>query len=315
MRSLVVCLLTALAVVVLPQLAAAQPPDGPQRPGPERMLKHLDKDGDGVISADEAAKLPERAKAMLKRADADDDKKVTGEELKAAFAKIREKFAGKGRPGPDRGKGRPGPPCAKDDGPRRHGPPGTHRGSGRRPGPPGPGFKKPDPKEVFARLDKDDDEQLSLEEFTEGMERFREGMKRFHEAFRHGRPHMHHHGGPCPRPGVRGPGRPGIGPPVHRPGMHRRGPGGPGRGPEAMRQRFKAADKNDDGKLSKEEAPERLKAHFDKIDADGDGQLTPEELRESFKAMVEKMRAKGGAGPGKKAPEKKPEGKKSASEK
>jgi Ca2+-binding EF-hand superfamily protein len=55
---------------------------------------------------------------------------------------------------------------------------------------------------------------------------------------------------------------------------------------EALRQeweaRFRAADKNGDGRLDRAEAeaglPKVLFRHFDRIDLDGDGYLTPEEL-------------------------------------
>jgi len=289
MRSLVVCLLTAFAVVVLPQLAAAQPPGGPPRPGPEMLMKHLDKDQDGAISADEASKVPERLQAMLKRADKDGDKKVTADELAEAFKQFREHAAGMHRPGQGPPGRRPGPP------------PGTGR-----PGPPPGAMRRPlpDPKEVFAKLDKNGDKQLSLEEFAEG-------MRKLHAARRGGPPQMRR---PGPPPQMRRPGpppqmrrggppcarRPG-GPPMGRPGMgpgmgpHRgrpgKGPGPHGRGPAAAAERFKAADANKDGKLSKDEAPERLKQHFDKIDADKDGQLTPDEIRKAFAAMM-KERAK-----------------------
>ncbi|MCC7509092.1 MAG: EF-hand domain-containing protein [Planctomycetes bacterium] len=78
---------------------------------------------------------------------------------------------------------------------------------------------------------------------------------------------------------------------------------------------IKEADKDGDGKISKEEAPERLKQAFDKIDADGDGFLTKEE--------VDKLRAGGGMRPNrerkkegegeKPAEGKKPEGEKDSS--
>ena len=52
------------------------------------------------------------------------------------------------------------------------------------------------------------------------------------------------------------------------------GKGGP-------QERFKAADTNGDGKLSREEAKAlpRIAEHFDKIDADKDGFVTPQELQ------------------------------------
>jgi len=50
--------------------------------------------------------------------------------------------------------------------------------------------------------------------------------------------------------------------------------------------RLKAADKNQDGKLCKDEAPERMKEHFDRIDANGDGQLCQKELQAAFLAHM-----------------------------
>ena len=70
--------------------------------------------------------------------------------------------------------------------PGRQGPPFAAR-------PPGPGL--PDPKAVFARLDKDNDEKLSLKEFSEG-------MKAFH---RRGLPPFPGRGGPAARPRGFGP--------------------------------------------------------------------------------------------------------------
>ena len=54
---------------------------------------------------------------------------------------------------------------------------------------------------------------------------------------------------------------------------------GPGRG--AMLERLKAADKNADGMLSRDEAASlpRIAAHFDEIDTNKDNQITMEELR------------------------------------
>lgn len=65
---------------------------------------------------------------------------------------------------------------------------------------------------------------------------------------------------------------------------------------EGMRQgkmkqaadRFKEADKNSDGKLSREEAKAmpRIDKNFDAIDADKDGQVTPDEIRAAMKAKA-----------------------------
>ncbi|MBN1909443.1 MAG: EF-hand domain-containing protein, partial [Pirellulales bacterium] len=79
-----------------------------------------------------------------------------------------------------------------------------------------------------------------------------------------------------------------------------KGPGGPKnveaskkRFHEAMAERFKKADKNKDGKLSRDEAPERLKAHFSELDANADGQLTPQELTTAMKKRMEAAKKHG----------------------
>jgi len=60
----------------------------------------------------------------------------------------------------------------------------------------------------------------------------------------------------------------------------------PGQNPEAIRQRFKEADKNNDGKLSKDEMPERMAPLFERLDQNNDSQVDSDELR----AGLEKMR-------------------------
>ncbi len=67
-----------------------------------------------------------------------------------------------------------------------------------------------------------------------------------------------------------------------------RGPGGEGSrgGPQGGRQGMPSIeeviehlDKNEDGKISKEEAPEVTAEYFDLVDADGDGLVTADELK------------------------------------
>ena len=85
MRKMVWSFATVVAVLVLPQIVAAEEPQRPLPPGPEMLFKLLDANHDGVISEDEIpAGAPEPMKALLKAADKKGDKKVTLEEFVAA---------------------------------------------------------------------------------------------------------------------------------------------------------------------------------------------------------------------------------------
>lgn len=324
MRRTTMGLLAAVAAATFTfQVSAADTPahrGGP--PGAPMMFQRLDRNHDGKITADEVPDgAPEFVKETLKQADKDGDKTITAEEFRGSM----QRFHG-GPPGAAAGLpgARPGGPV----GPLGAGPGGAKLPPGapphavgprvgtappHGPGPhaPGaalPGFR-PDPKAVFARLDKDGDQKLSLDEFTAG-------MKMFHApAMAARRPMMGRHPlGPPPgmwRPPMWGPRGP-WGPPAwaraswarhawahaarHRPPM-----GGPGaawarpRGPmtghaPAILARLLAADKDKDGKLSKSEAPERLRLHFDKVDANKDGQLDKAELGKAFHALGQQAR-------------------------
>ncbi len=63
--------------------------------------------------------------------------------------------------------------------------------------------------------------------------------------------------------------------------------------------RLKKADKDNDNRISKEEAPERMKAHFDKADKNSDGYLDLEELKPVIERIVKHMDARGGPRKGK----------------
>lgn len=101
-----------------------------------------------------------------------------------------------------------------------------------------------------------------------------------------------------PAPKVDGPASPaGSGPMAERPagGPAAGGPGGPGGGgprPDPA-ARFKTADKNGDGKITKDEAEGFMATQFDTFDADADGGITLEELT----AASARFRANGGGRP------------------
>ncbi len=63
--------------------------------------------------------------------------------------------------------------------------------------------------------------------------------------------------------------------------------------------RLKNADKDNDNRISKEEAPERMKARFDGIDKNSDGYLDLEELKPVIERIVKQMDARGGPRKGK----------------
>ncbi|HID74791.1 MAG TPA: hypothetical protein EYP56_02200, partial [Planctomycetaceae bacterium] len=63
--------------------------------------------------------------------------------------------------------------------------------------------------------------------------------------------------------------------------------------PAVVLQRMMAADKDGDGKISKEEAPDRLKRRFNAIDTDQDGLIDKGELKR-FVARIQRAGAGGG---------------------
>lgn len=105
-RKLIVALGALSTLVAGAALAQDGPPPGPRRmPSPEEFIKQIDKNADGAIDKAEwtGAGRPEERFAGV---DADNDGKITAEELKVAFEKMRQRRmqqgGGEGPP--------PGPP-------------------------------------------------------------------------------------------------------------------------------------------------------------------------------------------------------------
>jgi Ca2+-binding EF-hand superfamily protein len=102
-------------------------------------------------------------------------------------------------------------------------------------------------------------------------------------------------GGPPPggmrgRPGDGQPGvgQPGNGLPGTPQGQRRPGQRGfGGMNPDELRQQLKAADANNDGKISKDEAPGMIKERFDRIDTNSDGVIDEAEIGQMIRRMAE----------------------------
>jgi len=171
--------LTAGVVAALTPVVLADDSGRPAHPGPEALFKRLDANQDGRITADEIPeKAPDRLKAMLKRADENGDEKLTAEEFGQAMSRFHQGL----REAQSQRHGPPHPPSAGPHhspaaGPHRQPmPPRFERSGGERSQPYAasgrPGI--PDPKTIFARLDRDNDGQLNFAEFAGGMRQFHE---------------------------------------------------------------------------------------------------------------------------------------------
>lgn len=150
-----------------------------------------------------------------------------------------------------------------------------------------------DPKamaeKLFKKIDTNGDGAISPAEFQAAMEKFHQFMQQHAQE---GEGHHGRHG----QPDSLGAGRPaqkesGKVAPVAQVEPPRR-PRDPAEARKRFEERFKEADKNGDGKLSRDEAFGPLKENFDKIDADHDGQLTPEEIQKAQEARRQEIAAK-----------------------
>ncbi len=119
-----------------------QPPGGPsKRPDPHQLFQRIDRNNDGKVTRDEVPeRAPERIKALLRRADTDNDGAVSFEEFEKGFAAVARRL---GRPdGPPRA-GQPGFGPPRGD--RPAGPPRAERGP-EGPRPVGPQARGPRPE-------------------------------------------------------------------------------------------------------------------------------------------------------------------------
>ena len=334
MRRVLPLLLTAVAVGMLSQIATAQPPQrGPGRPDPEQLFKRLDANHDGNVTVDEIPEgAPDRLKGLLKRADADRDRKITSGEFAAAAKKMRESMHR------DRG----GPPDARKTGPPQHGrsqghasrpaghppihgrPPG-HPSAQRRPGPPpGAGRGTPNPRVAFRLMDGNRDGSLSMEEFTAGVAHFHrahpsarppQGHRPSPHAKRPSPSHGHgpaHAKKPCP---PRGHGSPDA----KRPGPSHHGELGK-HFAEARKKLMEKVDKNKDGKIDDDEKKaahaafakhiaDRKKEFMAKYDKNEDGKIDDAEKKAVRAAFAKHIHERKKPEP-KKKPSEKPEVKK-----
>ncbi|MEX2578140.1 MAG: hypothetical protein WD342_03705 [Verrucomicrobiales bacterium] len=288
--------LLTVSALALVSLSVGEETSKP-RPGGKgdgSFFKSLDTDGDGAISKAEAGEKWQR----LGRLDKDEDGKVTLAEMRQA--------------GPGTGPGRPG---------------GKRKGKGPG-GEPGEFFKNADTNEDgklsrdevsdplwsrISRLDKDDDNAVSREEFAAardaGPGRGPGGTprERFQRADANGDGKVSKDEVPeevWTRMGRLDTDDDGAVTPEEFAAAGRMGRrGGPGAGgpagPEAIFSRF---DENEDGKLAGSEVPGEMWSRLSKADADADGLVSKDELREVY-------RRSSGSDGNRKKEARKPEGK------
>lgn len=261
----------ALSFISFPVLAEENA-RGPGKGGKGAGLRNLDKNGDRVITEEEAGA---EAWARIGQLDKDGDGKVTGQEMMAGAR-------GKGMQGKGKGKGNPGEFIKRMD----------KNGDGNL-------SKDEVPEQFWARistLDKDGDSSISREEFAAGAKgRMADGGKGrgFEMADKNGDGKLTQDEAPkfWDRISKADLDKDGA---VSREEMARAremaesmkgNPGGAGKGkgkgksaggPTAIFQKF---DGNKDGKLAEEEVTGELWARISKADTNADGLVSAEELK------------------------------------
>jgi collagen type III alpha len=251
----------------------------------EALFDRTDANSDGKLTKDE---IPEERQGMRNILERAGGGSIDKEQFVRGMMAMTAQFGGQ----PQRPEGAPRPEGARPDGNRPDGnrPDGApfRRPDGAPGGPPGgPGGG------LFGALDTDRNGELSTTEIIGAgtallkLDRNNDGKLTPDEVFAGGPPF----GGMRGRPGDGPPGvgQPGNGLPGGPPGDRRPGQRGglSGQNPEEFRQRLKEADKNGDGKISKDEAPDVLKERFDRIDANSDGFIDEAEMRQMFQRMAQ----------------------------
>lgn len=286
-----------------PQPGGAPPQGRPNPGGPmnrgdlEALFDRTDANSDGKLTKDE---IPEERQGMRNILERAGGGSIDKEQFVRGMMAMMAQFGGQqprpdgaprpeGAPRPDaapRPDGAPRPEGARPDGARPEGAPFRRPdgGPGGPPGGPGGG--------LFGTLDTDRNGELSTAEIVAAgtallkLDRNNDGKLTPDEVFAGA-------GGPPPG-GMRGrpgDGQPGVGQPGNglpgAPGDRRPGQRGglSGQNAEEFRQRLKEADKDGDGKISKDEAPEQLKERFDRADGNSDGFIDETEIREIIRRM------------------------------
>jgi len=281
MRSAWIALALSIALVTSLSASAGEP-----QKARAHGFARLDANHDGKLTRDEVPKdAPDRLKAMLRKADRNDDQVVSQEEWNAV-AKRHPKRSLAAKP--------------------------HQKQSDKR----GARFDQ-----LFGHLDVNHDQVLSKGEFKAALAMLlfaRSERHRGHDDRRaHFRPDPWHHPGRYSgelrweharyrnwcgdrHSGWGGPGRDGWSPRERfsdagrgdeRVGSNHGRPRRFADPRQLLEQRFKAADKSRDGKLSREETFGPLALHFDRIDANDDSQLSLDEIR----ATLGKLHQKPGA--------------------
>lgn len=239
------------------------------------LFDRLDKNQDGQVGADEVDEPRRRLfERLLREGDKNGDGKLTRDE----FA-----VASRGRPveAAPTAAGAPGAP----GGPRAPGAPGA----------PGARGNLPNPRDVFDRFDRNKDGKLDKDEAPERMRENFDRVDRNNDGsvdideLRQAFAALARGAGPPGAPGAPGfPGAPVPGGPAPAvPGAP--GPANPEMAARIAERMFADADRNGDGKLTREEIPEERREMFGRLlqrfDGDGDGALSKEQFQRGMQAM------------------------------